>query len=939
MKSCSNAISGFFFLLLVLAGWLEVAWAAEFDNADAYYEDALGKYRTKDFNAAIIQLKNALQLNEEHLPAKILLGESLLGSGEAQAAEAQLLRARKEGADENLVAIPIANSLLSQSKYVDLENYIARARRSAKIDSKLQVILGIAYTQQQEFTRASEAFNKARQLDPGNPEPLLAQGSIALNNDELEKVEELVQLVENISPGNTDLLLLKGDLHTRKNRHEHALRTYNEILQINPESVTAILRRARILLNRGEYEKIIADLKPLWEDELYDPEAIYLYSIALARSGNTEFATRVLEEASQKIDYFGANIVDKHPTLALLSATIAYHRGDKLKALEAAKQLIEKLPSHGPTRMLLARIYMDLGQHADVLDALEPVKHRNQGNFEFMSLYGRAQLELNQYSNAIQSLQTAAALNSNPASLLREISLARLAAGKTEEAIRDLEKAYMAGTYDTPSAVLLASITLSSGNLNKAREIARTLLIRDSENPVVHNLAGTIEASTGDIEQAKQYFQDAIVADNNYIPAIMNLVKFDLREQRLTSAEMRLQHVLEVDQDSREGMAGMAKLSEMKGDMYAASEWLEKLWLRHPEAKSEIFQLVRIYQSTERGDQALRTIEKLQQNYPRDFEVLMNLLDTQLSLGKRNEAVDTLNRRLRYTVDFNVAQLTELAKVQVSMEDLQGAHGTLTRCLVLEPGFEQAKIELVKLETRLRNYDRALQLAEEIIATNPDSALGYSLKGDVLVFANREDEALEIFQSTLKKWPSTSLHLKIIKQNISSNSSIEVLAPLREWVSDREDDMEARFGLAVAYIDIGAFEEAIKLHLSLLDKLPGDASIHNNLAWLYQNKSDRRALKHAERAFQIAPNDPDILDTYGWVLAETGELDSGLSFIRKALSRASTSPAARYHLALVLSKLGRENEARDTLRELLAENRRFRESQDAIALLERLEKG
>ena len=104
LKSCSSPIFSLILLLLVTASWPGAAQAVEFDNADAYYEDALDKYRAKDFNVAIIQLKNALRLDGDHLPAQILLGEALLSSGEAQAAEAQLLRARKQGADENLVA-------------------------------------------------------------------------------------------------------------------------------------------------------------------------------------------------------------------------------------------------------------------------------------------------------------------------------------------------------------------------------------------------------------------------------------------------------------------------------------------------------------------------------------------------------------------------------------------------------------------------------------------------------------------------------------------------------------------------------------------------------------------------------------------------------------------------------------------------------------------
>lgn len=73
-----------------------------------------------------------------------------------------------------------------------------------------------------------------------------------------------------------------------------ALEFYNKILQQNPDYVTATFRRSRILLDKGQFDVVIAELKPLWEEELYDPEAIYLYSTALARSGNTILANKVL---------------------------------------------------------------------------------------------------------------------------------------------------------------------------------------------------------------------------------------------------------------------------------------------------------------------------------------------------------------------------------------------------------------------------------------------------------------------------------------------------------------------------------------------------------------------------------------------------------------------------------------------------------------------
>ena len=74
---------------------------------------------------------------------------------------------------------------------------------------------------------------------------------------------------------------------------------------------------------------------------------------------------------------------------------------------------------------------------------------------------------------------------------------------------------------------------------------------------------------------------------------------------------------------------------------------------------------------------------------------------------------------------------------------------------------------------------------------------------------------------------------------------------------------------------------------------PTTATLLNNLAWLLQYKNDKQALEHAEKAFNLSPEDPDILDTYGWVLSESGQLDLGLSYIRQALSRSSKDPAAR----------------------------------------------
>ena len=57
-------------------------------KASQLYEDALVRYEKKDLKGAIIQLKNAIQIDRKMLPVHLLLGRALLADGEFNAAEA-----------------------------------------------------------------------------------------------------------------------------------------------------------------------------------------------------------------------------------------------------------------------------------------------------------------------------------------------------------------------------------------------------------------------------------------------------------------------------------------------------------------------------------------------------------------------------------------------------------------------------------------------------------------------------------------------------------------------------------------------------------------------------------------------------------------------------------------------------------------------------------
>jgi Flp pilus assembly protein TadD len=101
--------------------------------------------------------------------------------------------------------------------------------------------------------------------------------------------------------------------------------------------------------------------------------------------------------------------------------------------------------------------------------------------------------------------------------------------------------------------------------------------------------------------------------------------------------------------------------------------------------------------------------------------------------------------------------------------------------------------------------------------------------------------------------------------------------------------------------------------------LPTDNPIVlNNLAWIYLETGDERALEMARLADQAAPKNPDIEDTLGWVLVENGAAGEGLSYLRASARARPQNATIQYHLGVAYQRVGDSEGARGALKKALA---------------------
>jgi len=86
-------------------------------------------------------------------------------------------------------------------------------------------------------------------------------------------------------------------------------------------------------------------------------------------------------------------------------------------------------------------------------------------------------------------------------------------------------------------------------------------------------------------------------------------------------------------------------------------------------------------------------------------------------------------------------------------------------------------------------------------------------------------------------------------------------------VKDHPEDLTAVRALATIYQAKKRYKDAISLYERIIQKQPQNVVALNNLALLYNEVGDGRAVETAERAYKLKPEEPAIADTLGWFVA------------------------------------------------------------------------
>ena len=316
---------------------------------------------------------------------------------------------------------------------------------------------------------------------------------------------------------------------------------------------------------------------------------------------------------------------------------------------------------------------------------------------------------------------------------------------------------------------------------------------------------------------------------------------------------------------------------------------------------------------TREADEILRELTALSENNPPVAVVLGHLY---AQAGRYDEAL----RQLRSAAEReprNASWLIEVARVQMARGDAAGTRDSLQKALVIDPDSVTANALMTGLELKDGKKDQALARVARVRKAHPDDASAALLDGDVSFAQGDFAAAARAFDDAWRMTPSSGAAIRIYRARAAGHLPSPT-ATLSSWLQKQPRDITARLVLAQSLLEQGSSKEAIiQYERVIADGAPGAMAL-NNLGWLYQQVHDPRAEATAKRAYELAPDAPEIADTYAWILVGAGRAADAVPILERAVGAKTASADTRFHYAAALAKAGRKDDARMALRRLLA---------------------
>lgn len=889
------------------------------------------EYMAKNDNkAAVIQIKNALQVNPDLAEARFLLGSALLDSGDPVGAETELRKALDLKYSQEAVVPRLAQALLAQSDARKLTDEFAKVQLTQPAgQASLQTYLATAYAMQGQPEQSQTSLNAALQADPGFGPALIQQARQKAGQRDFDGAMALVDDVLAKDPRSVDGWKIKGDLQLYAYaKMDDALASYRKALAVQPDFLSGHVSVISILLQQEKLTETQAQIDQL---KTFAPN---------------HAQTKYLEArlAFQKKDYTGARELSqqvlktapKNVQALQLAGAVELQLNSLVQAEDYLGKAVQFAPELVSARRLLITTYLRSGQAAKALAALQPALSKEPIHPDFLAIAGEVYLQNGDVQKAEALFSKAAQASPDNARARTSLAVTRLMGGRVEsgfDELRDVARSDEGITAD----MALISAHLRRQEFDKALKAIDGLEKKQPDKPMAAVLRGRTLLVKKDTAGARQSFERALTIDATFFPAVASLAALDVAEQKPEQATKRFEALRAKDPKNAQVVLALAELAARAGaPKEEVGKLLNEAVAANPSDVAPRVLLVDFHLRQKDNKSALAAAQTALAVHPDSPELLDVLGRAQMASGDLNQAITTYNK-LAGLQPASAQPHMRLADVHMAGKNKAAAAQSLRKALELQPGLLAAQRGSIMLDMDAKNYASALATARAIQKQSPKEDQGYLLEGEIFAIQKNWDSAVNAFRQGMKQANSPGLAIKLHSTLLAANKTAEADKVAQAW--QKEFPKDAVFYLYLADNAIGSKDYALaeKHYLTVTKLQPnGAAAAYNNLAWVTAKLGKPGAVAYAEKALALAPDQPAFMDTLAGLLSEQGDYAKALALQTKVLAAQPQVSIFKLNLAKIHLKGGQKDLARKELESLLKPGAEFPEQAEASALLKTL---
>jgi putative PEP-CTERM system TPR-repeat lipoprotein len=869
-----------------------IAGCSQKQSPQTLFSEAVNYDLKGDRKAAIIQLKNALQLSPQFTEARQMLASLYVKTGDGASAEKEIRRAIDGGYAVDKAWPLLAKSLLMQGQY---QRVIDEAPPGNTRDPDSLTLRGDAYTALGKPDLALAAYNEALRGNESSMGALLGRARLHASKNEFDAAASDADKAVAASGKAIEALLFRGNLYRAQQKPEDALRMYSRAIEIEPGSAEAILARAYLHQSQKKFTEAQSDIDMARKAS---PGALGVFHAQASLDYLQAKPKQALESVQQVL-----RVAPEHAPALLLAGLIQAQLGADQQAEDYLKRYLEKVPGNIYASKQLAAIHLKQGdtQRASaVLDASLKLAPQDP---QLLALAGQASLQGKSYSKASGYFEKAAALAPETTRYQTALGVSKLAAGDNHGATEVLEKAAKMDGNSLEAALLLINSKIQAKQYDAALASIKKLQAENPSNPALFNLAGHVHLQKKDNKSARAAFEQAVAIKPTFYQSVASLAQMDVKDGKPDVARQRFMALLEKEKDSLPPMLALSELSTMQGNQGEAIEWLEKANKVNPKDPQAAIMLTMRYQQSGKSDKALNFAKAYAMENPESPEAFASLARIQLAHNDREGAIDSMAKEAKLSKSPAKVYL-QMATLHLGAKEDGKAQEAVDKALNAKPDFVQARFLDGQLKLRKGDSQAAQNIAKKMQQEQPRSAWGFLLEADVAQASKNSGAAILALENAFKAEPTGSILISLHRVMDAAGRGTEADGKAVEWLKLHPEDGPVRMRLAESYLLRKQYKPAIVHYEQAVKADASNVMALNNLAVSYQAEKDPRALDYAEKAFKLAPEHPAILDTLGWILVERGEGQRGLTTLRKAASLAPKSAEIAGHLEQAQKRFG-----------------------------------